>query len=547
MLEKEGRRSFIYKSALAVAGFPFLGRYLTACTPPKPQVIPGKFSGPSFKVGHLLRSGITVVPEKTEIVDVAIVGGGVSGLAANRWLQKNSAQKVVLLEMEDQMGGNAAAGKNDYTAYPWGAHYLTLPNNSLHELLDFLTEEGVITGYDPEGLPVYNEYYLCFDPEERLFINGYWQQGLIPNWGVPKGELAEIDRFFKIIENYRFAKGTDGKYAFAIPIAASSADAPFRNLDLISLKNWLEKENFSAPHLHWYLNYCCLDDYGTRLEETSAWAGIHYFAARKARAANTDSDRVLTWPEGNNWLVNRLRKAAANTIRTSALTYRVSFLQDQVAIDYIHLPTNQYHRLLAKHCILATPQFVNERLLSGYKDILDHQLAHAFTYSTWLVANITLKQVPAGRGTPLCWDNVIYGRNALGYVYANQQQVQLYPKKQTITFYQPLTGDNPAQIRGQAYQKSQEDWQELVLTELEKAHPTIREQVETLDTWLWGHGMIRPTVGFIWGDQKKAAANPIKDKIYFAHSDLSGISVFEEAFYQGVAAAKHIIKNISHA
>jgi len=540
---EQGRRRFMRQTAKAVVGFPFLGRYLTACSTPSPKTIPGKLAGPSFKAGHLLRTGISVIPSESEEAEVVIVGGGVSGLSACRWLQRNKAGKVILLEMEDQVGGNAAAGQNEYTAYPWGAHYLTLPNNDLPELLEFLREEAVITGYNEQGLPLYNEYYLCFDPEERLYINGYWQTGLIPNWGVPGPEVAEINRFFDLIEILRWAKGNDGKYAFAIPLINSSADEQYRQLDNLSLHDWLVQEKFTSEYLRWYLNYCCLDDYGSRLAETSAWAGLHYFASRKAQAANTDPNRVLTWAEGNNWLTKRLRETSIECIRTNSMTYQVSMVQDRVAIDYINLTTNQHYRILAKQCILATPQFVNERLLSGITQTVAVRPTQAFSYSTWLVANITLKQVPAGRGTPLCWDNVIYGSNALGYVYANQQQIELYPEKQTITFYQPLTGENPAQVRRDAYQKSKEAWQEQVLTELEKAHPQIREQVETLDVWLWGHGMVRPTVGFIWGEAKRIAAQPIQNKIFLAHSDLSGISVFEEAFYQGIRAAQQILKN----
>lgn len=33
------------------------------------------------------------------------------------------------------------------------------------------------------------------------------------------------------------------------------------------------------------------------LKETSAWAGIHYFASRNGRGANTESQDVITWPE----------------------------------------------------------------------------------------------------------------------------------------------------------------------------------------------------------------------------------------------------------
>lgn len=538
MAERKGRRRFIFKGAVALAGFPFLGRYLSACSPARKAAIPGKLSGPSFKAGHLLRTGLAVVPAQSEQAEVVIVGGGVAGLSANRWLHRHRAGKVVLLEMEDQPGGNAAAGKNQHTAFPWGAHYLTLPNNDLQELLDFLQEQGVISGYDENGLPVYNEYYLCFDPEERLYIRGYWQAGLVPHWGVPETELQQIQQFFARIEILRQARGADGKFAFSIPLDTSSADEQYRRLDALSMHDWLEAQGFTSPHLRWYLNYCCLDDYGCGLEQASAWAGLHYFASRKAQAANTDPDRVLTWPEGNHWLTSRLQQSSPGTIRSGCLTYRITPLQDQVAVDYLDLATNRHRRVLARYCLLATPQFVSARLLPGNGFDLGKP---GFSYSTWLVANLTLKKVPEGRGTPLCWDNVIYGSNSLGYVYANHQQVQLYPEKQTITFYLPLTGRDPDEVRGQAYRKDQQAWQELVLSELEKAHPHLRDQVESLDMWLWGHGMIRPTTGFIWGETRAAAARPVAGKIFFAHSDLSGISVFEEAFYQGLQAAQQII------
>jgi hypothetical protein len=55
--------------------------------------------------------------------------------------------------------------------------------------------------------------------------------------------------------------------------------------------------------------------------------------------------------------------------------------------------------------------------------------------------------------------------------------------------------------------------------------------------------MIAPRPGFVWGKQKQLAAMPIGNKIFFAHSDLSGISIFEEAFYQGIRAAKEIMQN----
>ncbi|HSY62348.1 MAG TPA: hypothetical protein VK796_10750, partial [Cytophaga sp.] len=61
------------------------------------------------------------------------------------------------------------------------------------------------------------------------------------------------------------------------------------------------------------------------------------------------------------------------------------------------------------------------------------------------------------------------------------------------------------------------------------------------DPFIWGHAMIKPLKGFIWGEEKKKATDSINNSIYFAHTDLSGISVFEEAFYQGIKAARKLL------
>ncbi|MER2999230.1 NAD(P)-binding protein [Pontibacter populi] len=540
-MKKPGRRNFIFKSITALGGLAATGGSIASCTTSSKKAITGKLLGPSFKAGHLLRKGISIIPTQVEETDVVIVGGGVSGLAAARWLKQNSDKEILLLELEQETGGNAAAGKNEQTSYPWGAHYLPLPNNSFTALLDFLHECKVITGYNEAKLPVYNEYYLCFDPEERLYINNYWQEGLVPRWGVPQKDQQQISRFQELMDELKDAKGSDRKYAFDIPLANSSADTQYRDLDKLTMLEWLLQHELTSEYLHWYVDYCCRDDFGSSLENTSAWAGIHYFASRKAEAANSEPHRVLTWPEGNNWLVQCLRETCADSIRTNAMVYNVTEVNGKIAVDFMDLRTQKYKRLLAEKCIMATPQFVNQRLLNNIPAISAQRKYERFNYVPWLVANITLKDVPQGKGFGLCWDNVIYGSKSLGYVYANHQQVALFPERKTITFYYPLADDKPAVARGKAYSSGYDYWQEFVLHELEKAHPTIREQVEALDTWVWGHGMICPVPGFIWGEEKNTSATPYADKLYFAHSDLSGISVFEEAFYQGISAAQHVL------
>jgi hypothetical protein len=45
----------------------------------------------------------------------------------------------------------------------------------------------------------------------------------------------------------------------------------------------------------------------------------------------------------------------------------------------------------------------------------------------------------------------------------------------------------------------------------------------------------------MWGPQRKELQKSVQN-IHFAHSDLSGISIFEEAQYRGVLAAQKVLQ-----
>ena len=58
--------------------------------------------------------------------------------------------------------------------------------------------------------------------------------------------------------------------------------------------------------------------------------------------------------------------------------------------------------------------------------------------------------------------------------------------------------------------------------------------------------MIRPTTGFIFGEAR-ARALAVEPPLFHAHSDLSGLSLFEEAHYRGVLAAEAAMRHLGHA
>jgi hypothetical protein len=530
------RREFLKISqaiGMSIAASPFL----SSCS--RKSSIKGKIIGGNSALGHRLRTMDFPMPTETLRKDVLVVGGGIAGLSAARYLKKQNID-FTLLELETTAGGNAVGGQNSTSAFPWGAHYLPLPSNEDDELISFLKEANVITGIS-NGLPTYNEYYLCHDPKERLFINNFWQEGIVPHEGIPKKDRDQIQKFLELMNDYKNKIGQDGKPAFAIPLETSSTDSAFTDLDKISAQAFLASNGFSSPYLSWYVSYCCADDFGTSLEATSAWAMIHYFASRRGKASNATSDTVLTWPEGNAWLAKELMKGIPDNILHNSLCYNIAIEGGSVHCKIFDAVSNTSKVIIANKAIICTPQFINNRLLTGVGRTIDYS---SFQYAPWMVANITTNHpLTERRGEPLCWDNVIYGSNSLGYVNATHQHVGIPPEKKVITYYRPLTGGSAASARQQAYVKNFNQWAAEILVDLKKVHNDIEPSIEEMNVWLWGHGMIAPSPGFIWSDNRIQAAQPLQNKIFFAHSDLSGISIFEEAFSRGHQAAKSALAN----
>ncbi|MFD1255262.1 NAD(P)-binding protein [Mucilaginibacter terrae] len=539
LLNSGSRRAFLLKAGLITSGI-FLSGCIKKLKSATYKNIKGGLRGPNVKAGHILRDQTLLpAPTSTRNLKTLIIGSGISGLAAAWRMKRQGHHDFELLELEDQLGGNAHSGSNAVSDYPLGAHYITIANNEDQILIDFLTECGVITGFE-NGLPVYNEYYLCFDPEERLLINGQWQEGLVPEFGITPADRAQIKRFFKLIEELKTAKGTDDKYAFAIPLDNSSADERYRRLDSLSFKNYLITEGYTSPYLLWYLDYCCKDDYGQTTDKISAWAGLHYFAARKGKAANAESNAVLTWPNGNGWLMKQLASSVKEHTRTGSMCYGVSVLaQGNVQVDVMDIKSGTTSTIIAERVIMATPQFVNQKIIKS--PINRHFNIHSFNYSPWFVANITVNNLPQTNGRGLSWDNVAYNTASVGYVNANQQSLNTGDNKKVLTYYLPLCDREPRVARLAAYTRTYQQWLDIVIPELEFMHPGITAHIEQVDGWIWGHGMIAPTLNYIWGSERKNAQAPVNEVLFFAHTDLSGISIFEEAFHQGIKAANDVL------
>jgi len=158
---------------------------------------------------------------------------------------------------------------------------------------------------------------------------------------------------------------------------------------------------------------------------------------------------------------------------------------------------------------------------------------------------LTLERIPDSRGAEPTWDTVFLDSPTLGYVDDTHQSLRTYIDRTVWTFYWSLAEGTPAQSRQLLLDKDWNYWKEAILKDLGRVHSDIRQCVSRIDVMRMGHAMIRPAVGSIFSEERLRLAQPSPDsRLVFANSDLSSISIFEEAQYHGVIAAQTVLERL---
>ena len=101
--------------------------------------------------------------------------------------------------------------------------------------------------------------------------------------------------------------------------------------------------------------------------ETSAWAGLHYFASRhgfhapgngateRAGKDAAGNEGVLTWPEGNGWLTQQLSAPikAQGQLQTGTSVLRIAETRRGVEVDAFNHHSGHVERWQAPRCVVA--------------------------------------------------------------------------------------------------------------------------------------------------------------------------------------------------
>lgn len=539
------RRSFLLGAATAAAAGS-VGYWRARVVETTPDV-----HYPGMQAGHALRDKAALPhPSATRQHEVAILGAGVAGLSCAWKLAREGFTDFVMVQ-GPEFAGNAAAGIRDGLDYPLGAHYLPLPSLASTHVREMLADFGIIERGAGDARPYYDEAVLVHSPQERLLRNGRWEEHLLPMTGLPEADAAQHQRFLALVDQLRTQAGNDGRKVFCIPLDLSSRDPAWRALDSLTFKEWLAREGYTSPALHWYLNYCCRDDYGADYDVVSAWAGLHYFASRDGHAANAGEGAVLTWPGGLAVLADRMRAAitqklghadwllpgAAVRIEELAAGPRVLCIEDSADVG------TRAYALQTRRTVCAMPLFVAQRLLPDIRAYGYDPAAHAAPHAAWMVSNFVMDGYPLeAPGEPLSWDNVVYEGQALGYVVSTHQLLRVARTPRSVfTAYHALSGQTPQAARDWLTRASPQDLRDVAAVDLVAAYgKEFWRNARQLEITVRGHAMATPVCGYL-SNPGLAALRAVDGPVLFAHADLSGYSVFEEASWWGVTAAARIL------
>lgn len=519
----------------------------------KGRVIAGGFVSDDSALGHAVRDGTWRTSSSTrrrapQRVAVAIVGGGIGGLSAAWQLDSLGVSDWTLLELGTQTGGNARSARPDglplseapHARAPWGAHYVPVPAADAIHVRRLFRELGVLS---PEG--EWDERTLCHSPQERLWQHGRWHEGLEPLDALRADHRAQFARFDEQIAAWRASRmfrvpGIVGHQERQRAAAAGGSLArtarAVEALDTLTADAWLRREGLTAPALRWWVEYGTRDDFGAALTQASAWAAVHYFAAR-----DSEEHGPLTWPEGNDFiaqaLTRRLSLSAARDgrprISTGAPVWQLTQVGNRWVVDTPDL------QIMADAVIWAAPLFVLPRVYRHPRATVPVAIDHA----PWVVANIVLDRWPEDHGAPLAWDNVLYDSPSLGYVNADHQRLGAPSLPAVWTWYHAVTDRPSAEARQWLLQRPWSAWRDQIVSDLTRAHPDIASCIRRIDIMRWGHAMARPVPGVLERVDILQRWQPAPG-LYPAHADLSGMSLFEEAQWHGIRAAEHAAERI---
>jgi hypothetical protein len=449
--------------------------------------------GESFAHGHAKRDGDSFPKaDVTEEVEIAIVGGGPSGLCALHALRDRD---VLLLEKEATLGGNCSSDSWQGVKFSTGAAFFTEGDTEMVELMRSIGAPGLpIVGGD--ALIVRGEAFHDFmgDGAARL----------------------------PFPESVRSAFRRSAEAASTQRRAGSS-----RELDHQRFSDFLRPY---PAELRRFWDRFGASNWGATAEHTSARLGLSAYGWLSGQ------EKRLSYPGGlgvaATALGAHLERALPGRIWTSCFTHHIEPESHGKSVLIHALRGEKPVAVRARRVIVAVPKFFAARMLP-HVDAAQRAAMSAFRYAPYPVVNVCLENV----GPEPAYDNWFLDGPFADFIpadwvlYAGRGPL---PRKTALTVYHPLLEEQRSHLLDD--EKLVQLADEVVL-HLDASFPGLRRQVAETRVFRRGHALPMPTPGQL---ARADLASRAHGPVLFAHSDSRGdVSSFPGALraaYRAVAA-----------
>lgn len=278
---------------------------------------------------------------KPKSYDIIIVGGGIAGLTAAYYLDDFD---VLLLEMQEHVGGRASSGQYKTISFARGAEYLGKPEEPLEEMIE---ELGLVLREIPA-------------PADVTYHRGKFYFG-----ELGKAELLIKNSSFNTL--IRFSSRIASLYDAYDEIPELTLEGELARLDTISAKQWFVDNNF-PPIFHDIFNVTARGLFGANLDEISALAVLPELAfdfedfheiqdsteIAEELSGTRGSTQMYTFDDGIAAIPQALALDMADSIQTGSKVTSVTKRGEEFEITYIK-DTQESHILYADAVIIATP------------------------------------------------------------------------------------------------------------------------------------------------------------------------------------------------
>ena len=464
-------------------------------------------------------------PAPTETVDVAIVGGGLSGLATAYFLRH---RRPVVLELRSRFGGVSQGETWDGTHYSLGGAYFITPDPGSF-LEDFYRELGLedVQRLSPGG-------------DDPMELNGIIHDDFWSGAGLPPAEAQAILRYAEIVNTFANESYPD------IPLDESQDNDWILALDSRTLKADLEERLGMAvpPLLAAGIQSYCYSSFNAGWDSLSAAAGWNFIAA----------EEYGRWvcPGGNAWVTDALWQRLVRAYSHPARAHHLDRLRpDTRAVD-VRLAANDrvqltykdaqgvFHSLLAKRVVMACSKHIAKYVIRDLQDIDPDKLnaMHSVATNPYVVVNVLLDAPIAAS----FYDVFLLGN---GDFPMSETQAEAHSRvvdvinaryarpgpssRSVLTLYWPL----PWVWAKFSLIDSDTAWQDYAsrlapqVASLLSILNVPRSAVKQVRMTRWGHSMPVAAPGFIANGTAQHVRRPFQGRVYFVNQDNWALPAFE--------------------